>query len=394
MICVGNQAPFHADDSLELRPVVTERPDIAVVLARFGTGGVERVACILANGLRDRGFSTEVVVADPAGPARSLLHPEVPVRALGGDEQRSRAANLYRAIPEMVRYLRRSRPHLLLSPGNHTHIAAGLAHALAGRSEVSLVLKITNPIPKASLGPVRRFLSRHFYAWLLRRARLILVLSPGGIHYVESLGGQKAASKACFVHNPYILSAEPSMPRPAAGEPPLLLTVGRLHRQKNYGLLLDALSRLRSTPWRLAMVGEGPEAAMLKEKAQKLGLEARVDFKGYVPDPRPLYAAAKCLIISSRWEGLPAVALEAMGSGCPVVSTDCSPALSDIIKTSNFGKVVPPEPSELAAAIDEMLRRPAAGTIPEAIQRYSVHNGIDEHLKVLEPLLGSGRNGH
>jgi glycosyltransferase involved in cell wall biosynthesis len=366
------------------------RPDILLVLGHFGTGGVERVACLLAEGFQERGLASQIFAAHAEGPARALLDLKIPVVSveLGGG---SRRAKLKQAIPHIAHYLRRVRPRIFFSPGNHTHVAAGLAHRLARRKDVALVIKITNPIPKASLGTMQRALSRYYYKWLLRRADLILVLSPSGVAQVQGLAGAKAAEKVRFVHNPYIPLDRPASAPIRVGGERLLLAVGRLREQKNYPLLLDALSRIQTVPWRLALLGEGPEEEMLKARARELGIAERVDFLGFMPDPGPYYAAASCLVISSKWEDVPAVALEAMGAGCPVVTTDCSPALSEIVRSIGFGQVTPVEAGALATAIANMISRPSERRVPPEVLAYGIPNGIEEHLQQLRPLLNHGR---
>jgi glycosyltransferase involved in cell wall biosynthesis len=375
---------------LETKARMEARPDISFLLGHFGTGGVERVTCLLANGFEERGLGAQIYAAHAEGPARALLNPGVQVVSaeVEGD---SRRAKLKQSIPHIARHLRRVRPRIFFSPGNHAHIAAGLAHKLARRKDVALVVKITNPIPKASLGTIQRALSRSYYKWLLRRADLILVLSPSGVAQVQRVAGNRAAAKVRFVHNPYIPLDRPARAPVQVGSEPLLLAVGRLREQKNYPLLLDALSRLQAVPWRLALLGEGPQEEMLKARARELGIAERVDFRGFVPDPGPYYAAASCLVISSKWEDLPAVALEAMGAGCPVVTTDCSPALTEIVRSIGFGKVVPVEAAALAAAIADTLSHPAERRVPPEVLAYGVANGIEEHLHHLRPLLEDRR---
>jgi glycosyltransferase involved in cell wall biosynthesis len=85
------------------------------------------------------------------------------------------------------------------------------------------------------------------------------------------------------------------------------------------------------------------------------------------------------------------VALEAMGAGCPVVTTDCSPALSEIVRSTGFGQVAPVEAGALAAAIAYMISQPSERRVPPEVLAYGIPNGIEEHLQQLRPLLNHGR---
>src|SRR3546814_8298683 len=97
-----------------------ECPDVAILLDHFGEGGVERVACHLANGLQRSGFQVEMVVLRDSGPVRSLLNGDVSVHILKTWSGLPRGARLLAAVPDLARYLRDRKPALLHSPGNHT----------------------------------------------------------------------------------------------------------------------------------------------------------------------------------------------------------------------------------------------------------------------------------
>jgi glycosyltransferase involved in cell wall biosynthesis len=104
---------------------------------------------------------------------------------------------------------------------------------------------------------------------------------------------------------------------------PLVAGVGRLHPQKDFSLFLEVAARLvqRIPAIRFVIAGDGPEAAMLREKAAALGLAERVRFAGHVADMREIYAAADALLLTSRYEGTPLTVLEAMAMRVPVVAS-------------------------------------------------------------------------
>ena len=105
-----------------------------------------------------------------------------------------------------------------------------------------------------------------------------------------------------------------------------VLFVGRLNSQKGLDALLSALGRIRDRPpsdFHLVLAGAGPEENRLKEQAGKLGLSNMVEFRGWIPPERipGIYREADFLVLPSRDEGMPNVALEAMASGLPVITT-------------------------------------------------------------------------
>src|SRR3546814_16357222 len=110
----------------------------------------------------------------------------------------------------------------------------------------------------------------------------------------------------------------------AAPATPLILSVGRLSRQKDYPTLLRAAAMLVHRPWRLRICGIGPDRKALLALAERLGIADRVEFSGFVADMAPPYSEATVMALSSRWEDLTATLIEAMARGCPVVFTASS----------------------------------------------------------------------
>lgn len=369
-----------------------------VLLPRFGNGGASKVACLLANQWAARGWAVTLATLGPDGDAaRRFLEAGVtvtPLTARGGTG-RGVAAQLL-ALPALVRLIRAWGPDVLLSAGNHVTVMATLAHALAGRRETGLALKLTNPIARAGRAAWRTALKRQVYGVAMRRAAAVLVLSPEDA--AEAVAVEpRAAGKTHVVLNPYLDAAPGPVARlldadPLLDDGPLILAVGRLTEQKNMALLLDAVARLGARPWRLQVLGAGGELAALEAQAQRLGIGGRVTFAGYVADPAPWYRAARVLAIPSRWEGLPAVAIEAMAAGCPVVTTDCSAALSRVVRRSGAGRVAGPGPDAFAAALAQVLDGPADCPRAEAIADYTAERSAQSHEAALDGL-GAGAGG-
>jgi len=117
--------------------------------------------------------------------------------------------------------------------------------------------------------------------------------------------------------------------------------VGRLNSQKNFSLFLDVAAALspRFPNLRFLLAGEGPEEAMLREKALQLGLTDRIVFAGYIADTRQVYAAADILLMPSRFEGLPMTLLEAMAMNLPVVASKLD-GIAEVIEEGREGYLV------------------------------------------------------
>jgi glycosyltransferase involved in cell wall biosynthesis len=161
--------------------------------------------------------------------------------------------------------------------------------------------------------------------------------------------------------------------------------VGRLQQQKDYPTLLHAFAQVRQTrPVHLLILGEGKERAQLEELIKKLGLEDDVSMPGFVMNPYAYMARASMFVLSSRWEGLPTVLIEALCCGTPVVSTDCPSGPREILKDGQYGQLVPVgEANALAQAIASTLDSKAPGPPLESWQPYDLQNVVNQYLDLL-----------
>ena len=137
----------------------------------------------------------------------------------------------------------------------------------------------------------------------------------------------------------------------------LLLSVGRLTRQKGYHSLFRALDLMRKTNdnFFLILAGSGPLKHELQAEVEELGLTGKVKFLGYSDNVPALMAAADALVLSSSWEGLPGVVMEAMASELPVVATDVG-GTSELVDDGKTGYLVEPaNPGDMKEALDKLI---------------------------------------
>jgi glycosyltransferase involved in cell wall biosynthesis len=175
-----------------------------------------------------------------------------------------------------------------------------------------------------------------------------------------------------------------------AGRGPLLVNVKRLHPLADHATLLEAMARLvRERPDAVLLIaGSGEAEAALKARADALGLGRAATFLGLVPNAElaPLQAAADLFVLSSLLEATPTVALEALASGTPVISTD-NPGGVEL--HGLFGEdvtVVPREdPEALAAALSRALavpRRTRESSARLVEQRFRLRGVVDAYLRL------------
>ena len=142
----------------------------------------------------------------------------------------------------------------------------------------------------------------------------------------------------------------------------MILATGRLTDQKKFSTLIEAFAILRAQrECRLAILGEGELRASLEALVAERGLAPDVLLPGFVANPFAWMRQASLFVLSSAWEGLPTVLIEAMACGVPVVTTDCPSGPREILEDGRWGRLVPVgDASALAIAIsgalDEKIR--------------------------------------
>ncbi len=136
-----------------------------------------------------------------------------------------------------------------------------------------------------------------------------------------------------------------------------LIAIGRFAPEKDYINLINAISILNKESnynFNLSIVGDGPDFLYIKKYINNLDLQDTVRLLGRRDDISELLALSGCLILSSKFEGLPTVIMEAMSCGCFIISTDCGGS-AEIMK-SDFGTLVPVgDSAALASAIKQYL---------------------------------------
>ncbi|WP_324251893.1 glycosyltransferase [Paraburkholderia gardini] len=152
-------------------------------------------------------------------------------------------------------------------------------------------------------------------------------------------------------------SVAPGAPT-APHDKPYIVSVARLDEiQKDHRTLLDAYAQLvrdANPVENLVIVGDGAFHDELKAYAKELGIANRVHFTGHLRNPHALIAGATVQVLSSRYEGMPMVLLEALALGKPIVATDCPTGPREILDDGRAGLLVPI--GDVAAMADAMAR--------------------------------------
>lgn len=333
-------------------------PRLAVLLPDLLGGGAQRAVVTLANGFAARGAAVDLLLARAIGEYFHEVDPSVRIVHLGA----RRAA--VTAILPLAKYLERERPDALLSTLAFTNVGAVMARWLASHRPW-LVLR-----EAASLTGVGEAAESWKYRitplcirMAYRYADRVVGVSEGVSRELIEKGGVPQ-EHVVTIYNPVVTSnldrlAEEPVDHPwfAAGGPRIILAVGRLKPQKDFHTLLRAFHLVRRrVDCRLMILGEGDQRQELTHLAEELGHREEIAMPGFVQNPFRFMRRSDVFVLSSRFEGLPNALIQAMATGCPVVSTDCPHGPKEILKSGKWGKLVPVgDVQAMARAIEAVL---------------------------------------
>jgi len=166
---------------------------------------------------------------------------------------------------------------------------------------------------------------------------------------------------------------------------PVVLGVGRLTKAKNFETLIQAFSIVLETiSAKLIILGEGEERSNLENLVRQLNLVNEVDLPGFTENPYSYMKRAKLFVLSSLWEGLPTVLIEALSCGTQVVSTDCPSGPREILENGKWGTLVAVNDGQaLANAMIDAIKNPSYFSNPESWSEYTLKNILLQYEKIL-----------
>ncbi|MGZ6315785.1 MAG: glycosyltransferase [Anaerolineales bacterium] len=359
------------------------RPQVAFFLPHLGGGGTERMVAALANGMSIRGYRVDMILVRAVGVYLQTLHENIHVVDL-------RANNSYASLPRLIAYLRQRRPRVLVSALNVTNSIALIARWLSA-SRCLVAIRIENTISMQRRIPWRKAVEKVLLKLIYPHADRIIAVSRAVAADASKYVGL-SPSRIDVVYNPVITpslfhgeSQVPMHPWFAEGCPPVILGAGRLTPQKDFVTLLKAFAVIRrERPARLIILGDGIERNMLLAMAREMRIENDVDMPGFVADSFAFMKSCAVFVLSSIYEGLPTVLIEALASGCPVISTDCPGGSTEILAEGAFGELVPVgDPTAMAVAIGRILEGDRKYVDAAWLDQFGIESVLDQNLDIL-----------
>ena len=379
---------------------------VALVIPSLRIGGAERSTLRIARGLVERGHRVDVVLL---GNINSLQH-EVPSGARilhltdSGSHSEDTSRNRIRA-QEQVGF---SLSFLLKRNYVRNSIRIGayidderpdfVLPALPG-AKIATLLCATRTEFKPRIVPIfrnhilkRSWKERRLLAKLLESASHTIAVSDG---VAESIKSHLSVpdEKVTRIYNPVVVpetlrlaEQPPDHPWFLESDIPIVLGAGRLGRVKDFPTLLRAFAiTARKRPARLIILGDGTWRRRLESLVRRLDLVDSVSLTGWVANPYSFMSRASAFLLSSRYEGLPNVLIEALSCGCPCASTDCPSGPREILDHGCVGPLVPVgDHVALSEALDRLLTDPPnTDIVLTHAQRFAFPRSISQYEKLL-----------
>jgi glycosyltransferase involved in cell wall biosynthesis len=363
-------------------------PLINLFIPTLSGGGAERVIVYLANELARRGNRVQLVLTQLSGPYLNDVQPNVCLINLN-------ASRTLTGLGKLIRHLRQHRPDVIISALHHANVISILATKLANVSTKTIVTVHSHLVEaQASYTRHQRTVIFNLMRVTFPFASKVVGVSQGvSASIAEVLGLHETQIRTIF--NPVIddtlfqkAAVFPSHPWFQQPSLPIVVSVGRLTKQKNYHCLIRAISILNNEiSCNLIILGEGEERSSLEKLIDDLHLTDKVALPGFVDNPYSYMKHASVFALSSNFEGLPTVLIEALALGVPIVSTDCPSGPREILKHGVLGYLVDVDnPEALAKALKDALRSPRALRQPTDYQSFTLTKATDNYVSLLNEL--------
>jgi len=368
--------------------LITSKKKLLFVSPSLGGGGAERVVVNLINYLDKDKYNILLVIFSDKRDYQEDLPPSVKVICV----QKKNRLNFFKLILGLRRVMHDYRPDVVVSFVLYFNIVAVIASLFSERKFRLIISERNYPrkyLPELHLGWLMRWLINVTYP----KADKILTVSKS-IEMVLKEDFNIPPKKLQTIYNPVPIEEikvksqkEIKLPFLKDDNTQIIISAGRLVKQKRFDMLLRAVSLIRKKQdnVHLIILGEGKLRGELEGLAAQLNISRWVNFVGFKSNPYAWISNADIFVLTSDFEGFPNVLVEAMACGLPVVSTDCPSGPGEIITNGKNGILVPPANEEaLAEAIlgllkDEILRKKFSAEGKKRVEDFKVEEIIKQY---------------
>jgi glycosyltransferase involved in cell wall biosynthesis len=353
-----------------------ENKKISILLSSFSSGGAERAMLNLGEAFADKGFDVEFLLAINEGEFLELAASRYRIVDL-------KLNRTYELPFKLFNYVIYNRPFALIS-NNWKHSLCGCLTRLLFPFFNLIVVEHGSPtINTISSKIIFYIVGTVFYRLSTRVIAVSTGVADGIRKCTSGLSDKVTVIYNAINSNGYKLISTRKVSTTASRT---LITIGRLVQEKNHNLLLEAFAvAVRVVNIRLVIVGVGPLETLLKEKAQILGIQDRVNFVGFHPRPNEFLSESDLFVLTSNHEGMGNVLVEALCCGLPIVSTDCHCGPREVLMDGKYGSLVSVgDVNSLAQAIlNKLLEERDPEGQRMGAERFKPSRIADQYLTIL-----------
>lgn len=364
------------------KSISSPRKKVLLLIPTLYIGGAERFFLQLSQNLDRNRFEVHLGLFQANGQFMS----EVPSDVTIHDLKVSRARY---SLAKIVRLVRKLRPNAVLSTLANANIAVTLVKPLLPAGTRVLLSEASSPTMvidyEFSHPRTWKWLYRRFY----KRANKVICLCNA---LVDEMAIHYGVPRQKIVRIPYpidfdrIWELSENGQSPFLGPGPHLVAAGRLCYAKGFDLLLEAMPAVlrRFSGAQLTILGEGSLRGELEERARNLGLLDVVSFLRFERNPWRYFRHADLFVLSSHYEGMPNVLLEAFGLNARVVATECSGAIRELAASYPKMTIVPAaNPAALSSAIVSVCERSNGTESQPDLGRFRLEQVMAEYSALL-----------
>lgn len=363
---------------------------VAIILPRIGYGGAEIVVNRTINSIDKSKYLIDLYNLNQKG--KNIISKLI--NKSSAFFYATQFSNIFYILNRMKIY----KPDIIWA---HDNISALLALTInkIGTLNIPIIVTIHATLSERwkEYNKLKLKLIKYLSKKILSNVDAIVAISEGAFDDLSSLIG--ASEKIRLIRNAIIVQDIFDKANEEINDieykKPYILGVGRLVPQKGFDILIEAFYILRTKykeQINLIILGEGAERIRLEKYAEEHNIKSYIYMPGHVGNPYPYMKEASVFVLSSRWEGLPTVLVEALALGAPVVSTDCKSGPSEILKNGKFGRLVRINDAEsLATAILETMHGSMVKSSIEDISPYMAKYSTNEYESLFKELLNKRR---
>lgn len=304
----------------------------------LGGGGAERTVVNIINNIDQSIFEITLVIGSVTNNEYLyLIDKNIKIDYLY-------CARMRNAILKLIKKIRKEKPDLLFTTITDNNITLLIAKLLSLKKTPVIVRETNYKSLTGKISFLKRIIIQNSYNFLSKK---VIALSEGvKSDLIKNFAIKKVKIKV--IYNPiefeYINKVDTQEIEDVefSEEEKIIITVGRLAKQKDHHTLLKAFKIVSERiKVKLLIVGKGQLEQDLKKTADKLAITDKVYFLGFKKNPYKYMKKSDVFVLSSKFEGFGHVIVEAMATGTPVISTDCPSGPSEILGSNEYGILVP-----------------------------------------------------